>query len=133
MYFTDPDQNRISGNAKIRPGYPFMYYTIKNEEVTFRTKETEYFIYNYVEITGGNSYKVFELGSGMQRVRFTYRLSPEEIEEIGETWFVKGEFKKSLRFSSYGLTLFKKECLKLVNVIKKYTGLMPVLKPDFFN
>jgi len=41
---------------------------------------------------------VFELGNGVQKVRFTYKLSLKEIEKLGEVNFVKGKFKKSLQF-----------------------------------
>jgi len=123
--------NTASIEIKINPDY--ILYAIKNDKISLQTKETEYFIYNYVEISGGNSYKVFALGNSIRQVRFTYRLSSEEIGEIGETGFLKGELKKSFKFSSYGLTLYKKECLRLVRVIMEYTGLKPVLKPDFFN
>lgn len=120
---------------RINPGY--IVYTIKKETITLQARETEYFIFDYVSIpnstTGAQKYQVFELGNGMQKVRFTYKLSLKEIEELGDVQFIKGKFKKSLLFKSYGLTLLKKECDQLISLIQEYTGLEPAYKPGFFN
>jgi hypothetical protein len=119
----------------INPDY--IIYRIKKDTVTLQTRETEYFIYEYIIVEGGEAgghcYQVFELGNGMQKVRFTYRLSSPEIKELEKEVFEKGKFKKAIQFASYGLTVLKKEKTHLVTLVTRYTGHEPLHKPGFFN
>jgi hypothetical protein len=127
--------NISSIQIKINPDY--IIYTIKKETTTLQTRETEYFVFDYIYLdnsqAGAQYYQVFELGNGMQKVRFTYKLSSGDLQELKDVHFLKGKFKKSIQFKSYGLTLLKKDCMQLIKLIREYTGLEPSLQPGFFN
>ncbi|MCW8966594.1 MAG: hypothetical protein OQK82_07915 [Candidatus Pacearchaeota archaeon] len=122
-------------SIKINPDY--ITYKIKNDTINLQTRETEYFIFDYIYLdngeVGNQYYQVFEFGNPLQKVRFTYKLESEDLKELGEMEFLKGKFSQSIQFKSYGLTLLKEECKQLINLIKEYTELKPVFKPGFFN
>ena len=69
------------------------------------------------------SYQLYEIVTGENKIRFLVSLGSSEIERVDKFSVVNNLSKEAFLFDSYGIFLARKDSASLLSYLQNYTGL----------
>lgn len=106
----------------------FLHYESPSAKLAFNWSDVRHIRFDYIQIENKRagttqSYQLYEIVAGENKIRFLVSLGSSEIERVDEFSVVNNLSKKAFLFDSYGIFLTRKDSASLLSYLQNYTGL----------